>query len=155
MTFLRELFNILSIFALENSGLILLFVLLALLVNTVMLGWILRLGYRILKGRGEMGAWDSGKPDWRMPRLEPRNMTAEFQEKVKDIDGMIRRLSEHSIDSPLIGACFRTARALNLNREQTFAFLAYHAVRLYEQMLDAELERISNEPPKPIMVGKL
>jgi|SRR5579872_1618181 len=49
MSFLRELFNILSIFTFENAGLILLFVLLSLLVNTVMLGWILRLSYRLLK----------------------------------------------------------------------------------------------------------
>ena len=64
---------------------------------------------------------------------KPKRLSAE---PIASIEEIIEWLKKHQQYSPLVGTCFCTTRALKLTEEQTFAFLAYHAVRLY----DAELK---------------
>ncbi|HXJ14097.1 MAG TPA: hypothetical protein VNH19_17615 [Candidatus Limnocylindrales bacterium] len=85
------------------------------------------------------------KDFWKPKRLP------EFLES-NSIDELIERLDKHQYDSQLIHTCFVVARQRNLNREQTYALLAYHAVRLYEQMFDKEVERKMTELPAPFIL---
>lgn len=83
-----------------------------------------------------------------MSYWKPERLPAEV-DGIKDI---MDRLFAHRQHSPLVGTCFMTARALNLSREETLALLAYHAVRMYEESFDREVERVMLHPVPPFIV---
>ena len=83
---------------------------------------------------------------WQQKRLSNKPPTDSIEE-------MLLELERHQMDSNLVHACFALGRARNLTREQTLGLLAYHAVRMYEEMLDREVDRVMAEPMPPFYLA--
>lgn len=95
-----------------------------------------------------MAKTEMWNPDW---KLEVR--TAEELEEIQTATGVRKRLALASRNMPLITQVLRMAEYQGLSGEDTYVYLAYHALVSLEKSQQAYIDYVNRTPSAPMIIG--